>query len=490
MKYIYTIIGILTMLCLSNCNNVQLPNAKEIGGELPIFPDYRNVTIPCNIAPLNFKLKTPAQSIAFFSNGEKQLCIKSKVGAFDIPLKKWQEIVTASIGNAMQVTIYVYDNNSWIKYKPFKIFVAREPIDSYLVYRRIAPGYRLWGEMGIYERNLSDFEETTFLSNKLMNNNCMNCHSFCMQDPDKMMFHQRAIHAGTYIIINGKIEKLNTKTKETISALVYPSWHPSGKFIAFSTNDIKQDFHLSDPNRIEVFDNKSDVVVYDIEKHEVITSSSIFSKENMETFPTFSPDGKRLYFCSAPVKQMPESYKNVKYNLLSISFDASTRTFGQKVDTIYNAENEGRSAKFPRVSPDGQYLLYTISNYGNFSIWHKDADLRMLNIKTNQVDSLKNVNSNNVESYHSWSHNSRWFVFSSRRENGLYTRPYICYIDKNGKTGKPFLLPQRNGYYEHSLFSFNIPELVRGKVKVDKYKLIKLSKFGKAQDVTFGGIMH
>jgi len=151
---------------------VQLPNAQEIGGELPIFPDYRNVTIPCNIAPLNFKLKTPAQSIAFFSNGEKQLCIKSKVGAFDIPLKKWQEIVTASIGNAMQVTIYVYNNNSWVKYKPFKIFVAREPIDSYLVYRRIAPGYRLWGEMGIYERNLSDFEETTFLSNKLMNNNC------------------------------------------------------------------------------------------------------------------------------------------------------------------------------------------------------------------------------------------------------------------------------------------------------------------------------
>ena len=342
--------------------------------------------------------------------------------------------------------------------------------------------------MGIYERNLTNFDEVTFLSNKQMNNNCMNCHSFCMQDPDKMLFHQRAIHAGTYIIINKKIEKLNTKTKETISALVYPSWHPSGKFIAFSTNDIKQDFHLCDPNRIEVFDNKSDVVVYDIEKHEIITAPCISSKDNMETFPTFSPDGKTLYFCSAPIKQMPESYKNIKYNLMKISFDTATRTFGQKVDTIYNAEKEGRSAKFPRVSPNGQYLLYTISNYGNFSIWHKDADLRMLNIRTNQIDLLKNVNSDDVESYHSWSHNSRWFVFSSRRGNGLYTRPYICYIDQNGKTRKPFLLPQLNGYYEHSLFSFNIPELVRGKVKVDRYKLIKLSKFSKAQNVSFGGI--
>jgi len=487
MKYIYAIIVSLVMLCLFSCGS-QLPNAKQVEGELPIFPDYRNVTIPYNIAPLNFKLKTPVQSIAFFSRGGEQICIESKTGSFNIPSKKWQKLTKLSISNSIQVVIYVHEKNIWVKYKPFNIFVAREPIDSYLVYRRIAPSYRLWGEMGIYERNLTNFDEVTFLSNKQMNNNCMNCHSFCMQNPDKMLFHQRAIHAGTYIIINKKIEKLNTKTKETISALVYPSWHPSGKFIAFSTNDIKQDFHLCDPNRIEVFDNKSDVVVYDIEKHEIITAPCISSKDNMETFPTFSPDGKILYFCSAPIKQMPESYKNIKYNLMKISFDTATRTFGQKVDTIYNAEKEGRSAKFPRVSPNGQYLLYTISNYGNFSIWHKDADLRMLNIRTNQIDLLKNVNSDDVESYHSWSHNSRWFVFSSRRGNGLYTRPYICYIDQNGKTRKPFLLPQLNGYYEHSLFSFNIPELVRGKVKVDRYKLIKLSKFSKSQNVSFGGI--
>ena len=76
---------------------------------------------------------------------------------------------------------------------------------------------------------------------------------------------------------------------------------------------------------------------------------------------------------------------------------------------------------------------------------------------------------------------ARWFVFSSRRGDGLYTRPYICYLDANGVPGKPFLLPQKEtDYYERSLFSFNIPELIRGKIKVDTYKLIDISKYGEA----------
>ena len=86
-----------------------------------------------------------------------------------------------------------------------------------------------------------------------------------------------------------------------------------------------------------------------------------------------------------------------------------------------------------------------------------------------------------IESYHSWRSNSRGFVFSSRRNDGLYTRPYICYLGANGVPGKPFLLPQKEmDYYERSLFSFNIPELIRGKIKVDTYKLIDISKYGEA----------
>ena len=375
--------------------------------------------------------------------------------------------MTAAGGKQVEVSVLTEEKGKWNAFLPFHIRVSEDPIDPYIAYRLIDPGYQLWNEMGIYQRELSSFDQEPILENRLTDNNCMNCHSFCMQDPNKMLFHMRETFPGTILVDGDKIEKLNTKTKETISPLVYPSWHPSGKYVAFSVNTTKQAFHLNDSIRVEVYAEASDVVVYDVEKHEIVTASNIFSKDAFETFPTFSPDGKTLYFCTAEARPIPQEYSEVKYNLCSVSFDPVTRAFGAQVDTLYNAKSGGMSASFPRVSPDGRYLLYTLSGYGNFSIWHKDADLYMADLQTGTSRPLVEVNSDDVESYHSWSSNSRWFVFSSRRIDGLYTRPYIAYVDEDGKVGKPFLLPQKDaGFYQSFMKSFNIPEFITGKVKV------------------------
>ena len=97
---------------------------------------------------------------------------------------------------------------------------------------------------------------------------------------------------------------------------------------------------------MEVYDEASDVVVYDVEKHEIVTASNIFSKDAFETFPTFSPDGKTLYFCTAEARPIPQEYSEVKYNLCSVSFDPVTRAIGAQVDTLYNAKSGGMSASF------------------------------------------------------------------------------------------------------------------------------------------------
>jgi len=307
-----------------------------------------------------------------------------------------------------------------------------------------------------------------------------------MQDPEQMLFHMRDAHAATFILRNGTIEKLNTKTPQTISFLVYPSWHPSGKYVAFSVNKTGQVFHAANRNRVEVFDEMSDVVVYDVEKHEIITSPILSSSASFETFPTFSPDGKTLYFCSADSCAMPMQYEDVKYSLCALSFDPVKRTFGTKIDTLYNAAEEGRSAKFPRVSPDGKFLMYTLSDYGNFSIWHKDADLYMIDLRTGHSYPLDNLNSDDVDSYHSWSSNSRWVVFSSRRIDGLYTRPYIGYINEQGEPSKPFLVPQKDpDYYRSFMKSYNIPEFITGKVKNQSWKIGRMAKKEKGVDVQF-----
>lgn len=483
MRYVFLA---LCMVFLSACSQ-SLPEAVKADGLPEIFPDYTGVTVPFNIAPLNFQLVTPSQGIALLEYGGRQVRLDSDKGVFSIPSKVWRKLLGEAKGDSLRMTVYACREGQWLRYAPFAVYVAEEAIDPYLVYRRIAPGYRMWNAMGIYQRNLETFDESAILENRQTDNSCMNCHSFCRQDPGKMLFHQRSVHAGTYFVSDGEIEKLDTRTDYTISALVYTSWHPSGRFVAFSTNETKQDFHLSDPNRIEVFDIRSDVVIYDVEKHEIFSSPLLSDSTRLETFPTFSPDGKRLYFCSAPRQLMPDSFRVVKYDLLSLPFDPDSRTIGRiRPDTLYNSRQAGGSARFPRVSPDGKYLLYTVSAYGNFSIWHKDADLRLLDLATGRTDSLPQVNSRDVESYHSWSSNSRWFVFSSRRENGLYTRPYLCHIDSRGIPSKPFLLPQQSpAYYARSLFSFNIPELVKGKINVDPYRLIQVSKEEEGRKVTY-----
>lgn len=473
------------LLLLLSCTEVP-ENAVGTNSLPAIWPDYTGITIPANIAPLNFRNENQEAetTVAVFRFQNDSIVVSGKQ-TIDIPQSKWKKIVAQAVGSNLEITLYDRQKGQWRQYAPFQIDIA-DSIDDYLVYRLIEPGYELWNKMGIYQRNLTNFEQKTVYENTLTSNNCVNCHSFCNRDPKTMMFHMRQTFPGTYLIQGGETEKLETKTDQTVSTLVYPSWHSSGRYIAFSVNQTKQAFHSRSKNRIEVFDEASDVVVYDVIKHEIITDSLLFSKKAFETFPTFSPDGKRLYFCTADSGPMPDQYDSLKYSLCSIAFDPDKRTFGNTVDTLYNAQEKGKSVSFPRVSPDGKRILYTLSGYGNFSVWHKDADLWMTDLNTRRNYPLAEANSNDVESYHSWSSNSRWIVFSSRREDGLYTRPYLAYIDEQGEVGKPFLLPQkRSDYYFTLMKSYNIPELVTGPVDLNLYQVSQTAKKDSGIQVRF-----
>ena len=467
---------ILFIVVFVSCHH-SLPVGELIESLPDIFPDYLDVTVPFNIAPLNFSLKNPpADAFAVFAADGLELKVKAGKGAFAIPASRWRNLLKAAAGRSVSVTVYAKDG-VWMRYLPFHIHVAAEPVDPYIAYRLIEPGYALWNQMGIYQRNLENFSESVIMENRLTNGNCMNCHSFCMQNPDRMLFHMRDLHAGTILVDGKTVEKLDTKTVQTISPLVYPSWHPSGDYVAFSVNTTRQSFHMNHPNRIEVYDEASDVVVYDVKRHEIITTASLSAEEAFETFPTFSPDGTMLYFCSARALPMPHAFEEVKYSLCAIPFDPANRRFGTNVDTLYHADSAGKSVSFPRVSPDGKFLMYTLSGYGNFSIWHKDADLYMVDLSTGKHEPLDALNSMDVESYHSWSSNSRWVVISSRRIDGLYTHPYIAHISTEGKASKPFLLPQKDTAFYYRFFkSYNIPEFITGKVKDRKREFAAKAK--------------
>lgn len=478
-------LGWVTLFACTNNRQIE-QNINELP---PIFPDYSEITIPQNIAPLHFKLTDSCNctvAYAYFEVGSKSIKVKASDLQFSISSYNWKKIMKEAREKAIEVKIVINKDGTWVAYKPFHLFVSKDSADPYVAYRLIEPGYETWNEMGLYQRCIETYKQTHILTNKMTGHNCMNCHSFCMQSPDKMLFHLRKDFSATYLIDGDKIEKLNTKTPKTISPLVYPSWHPSGNFVAFSVNKTKQMFHTTDRNRTEVFDYESDVVVYDVKRHEIFTTPLLFSRLAFETFPTFSPDGMTLYFCTADSVKIPDDYDKVRYSLCALKFDPNTRKFGNKVDTLFNANIEKKSVSFPRVSPDGRFLMFTLFNYGNFSIWHREADLYLWDISNQKITNLHALNSNETESYHSWSSNSRWVVFSSRRIDGLYTRLFIAHIDENGNASKPFLLPQDDSdYYMRFMKSFNVPEFIKGKITTDAYQILQKARNDKGIDLQF-----
>jgi Tol biopolymer transport system component len=480
----HNLILLITILLLSSCTGSVTKFTEK--DTLPfLFPDYKEAVIPVNIAPLNFRLNEQAERLHVTIEGKSgKIDIRGK-DKIKIPMKAWHELLKNNSGGSLTVTVFARKDNQWNRYLPFSIHIKNDPVDPWLAYRLIAPGYESWSEMGIYQRNLSTFDEEPIIDNRLLTGNCMNCHSFRANNPEEMVFHLRGNIGATILVKDGEVFKLDTKTDETISNCVYPYWHPSGDYIAFSVNNISQVFHSQKDKRIEVIDSRSDLVVYNITSNKLITSMLISQEDSFETFPTFTPDGKWLVFCSAEKGSMPDDYNRIKYSLCKISFDPSTGNFGNQVDTLVSSHQTGRSVSFPRISPDGKYLIFTLSDYGNFSIWHREADLYQLDLSSGDFSPVDLINSDDTESYHSWSSDSHWLVFSSRRIDGLYTRPYLAYVDESGQFSKPFLLPQKDpDYYDMSLRSFNVPELLTGKVRSDGRTMLRAIG-SSAKNVTF-----
>jgi Tol biopolymer transport system component len=204
-------------------------------------------------------------------------------------------------------------------------------------------------------------------------------------------------------------------------------------------------------------------------------------KDQLETYPSWSPDGKHLYYCSAPILWKdrsavpPENYDKVQYDLRRISYDVETDRWGQ-AETVLSAARTGRSILLPRVSPDGRFLLFCMCRYGCFPIYQPSSDLYLMDLATKQYRRLE-INSEFSESWHSWSSNSRWIAFSSKRQGGLFTRTYFSYVDDAGKVHKPFVLPQESpSYYDSLLETYSVPELITGPVPVGASKLARASR--------------
>jgi len=268
----------------------------------------------------------------------------------------------------------------------------------------------------------------------------------------------------TLVIQNGTARKINTK-------FGYSSWHPGGRLVIYSVNNLPMFFHSARSEVRDTVDLDSYLAYFLVDSQTVKTVPALSKKEQLENWPVWSADGKYLYFCSAPMlwaktEQIPpDEYREVRYNLVRISYDVAKDEWGQE-ETVISSADTGQSVGMLRTSPDGRWLSFCMFDYGFFPTWQKSSDLYLIDLEeANQtgvfIPKRLEINSDESESWHCWSSNSRWIIFSSKREHGVFTRLYISYIDENGNAYKPLLIPQKDPlFYESCLLAYNTPELI------------------------------
>ena len=471
-------VSVPSLLFATACSGDPGKAATKATGGAPIYPDYKGVTVPVNIAPLNFRVRGVEKMKAEFNaEGGEALVVVSDGTLLSIPEKKWSALLDNAKGKKIDVTVSIWSTShpEGIEFPTFPIYISADSIDPYISYRLIEPGYEGWKRMGIYQRNLSNFEEKAIADNYANNDGCINCHSYSNYSPETMMFHARGNGGGTVIYKDGELTKINLTEKGPKKQAVYPRWHPEGRYIAFSSNDTHQTFYGPNGNPLEVYDISSDLIIYDTEKDSVIADPRFLEGKRWETFPEWSPDGKWLYFSSADSCNMPADRDKLRYDILRVGFDAGKGAFTEHIDTVVHAAVKGGSASYARISPDGKYLLYTLAEHGTFPVWHESADLRIVSLEDGSELNTDILNSKQSESYHSWSSSGRWILFASRRLDNRFTRLFIAHIDADGKLGKPFLLPQEDP--ERNVLrmkSYNIPEFMKGEVNFPKEELKSL----------------
>ena len=449
-----------------------------------ISPDYVDTVIPPNIAPLNFLVTEPgsAYRVVISADQSDNISVSDPEGRIIIPPKPWHAMLDANRGGQLRFDVYVRDESGkWRRFAPISNAIAPEDIDQYLVYRLLKPLYVQWVEMSIYQRDLSTHTQKPIWRGRTFQPpGCINCHAFCNNRTERMAIGYRSMShgAGALLTLGSKVTNLDTK-------FGYTAWHPSGRLLAYSRNKVRQFFHDAGTEVRDVIDLDSSLAYYVVESGTIKSNDRIDDPNRMETYPTWSPDGKCLYFCSAPTLwtdrktlELPENWKDVRYDLMRISYDVDSDTFGQP-ETLLTAKQTDKSILIPRVSPDGRFVVFCMTDYGCFPIYQPSSDLYIMDLQSERAGgyeyrALQQINSEYSESWHNWSTEGRWMVFTSKRGNGLFARPYLTYIDDHGKAHKPLIVPQKDPmFYDSLVKSYTVPELIAEPVRVSERSIGK-----------------
>ena len=162
----YLIIMFLLWL-LAACNSPHLPEHYTESNVLPkIYPDYIDVTVPVNIAPLNLEVLNGADDavVRYSAEGQEIICGGLKARP---DLDAWKALTQKAKGTAINIEVFTEQGGQWMRFKPFNIYVSPDSITPWMSYRLISPSYVSYEELTLNQRCLENFDEQVFVDNML-----------------------------------------------------------------------------------------------------------------------------------------------------------------------------------------------------------------------------------------------------------------------------------------------------------------------------------
>jgi tetratricopeptide (TPR) repeat protein/roadblock/LC7 domain-containing protein len=413
------------------------------------------------------------------------------------PEDQWTIIKRRSIGKKAKITIYGFNHEGPKKFfskASISISASKDEVGAPIFYREVNlpfadavkdPSLIRWrfGE-------ISSKEQPPIVMEKLPV--CGNCHSFSSNGYLLGMDVDYANDKGSYTIVQTAkemvLEKKNIITwsdyqkennEPTFGLLSQVS--PDGKYVVSTVKD--RSVFVAVPN-IEFsqlfFPVKGILTVYSRETGIFRSLPGADDKKYVQSNPSWSPDGKTIVYARSNAitlksiqekggvlltldecREFIDRDRLFKYDLFRIPFNNGK---GGMPEPLKGASNNGMSNYFAKFSPDGRWIAFCKAS--SFMLLQKDSELYIVPSEGGEARRLS-CNTNRMNSWHSWSPNSKWLVFSSK-VNSVYTQLFLTHIDEEGNSSPPVLLSK----FTASDRAANIPEFV----KLDPNGIKKISE--------------
>jgi hypothetical protein len=329
------------------------------------------------------------------------------------------------------ISIYGLHQERTYRSSPVRLSISERPLKDRIAFRVVQP---LFAPMLPNSIKIFSFHQKPLITLMEFEGTCVGCHGYSSQSA----FFNIKTAVGRRLITTKRQGQAFQPSLQDIGEFSFMTISPDGQYAAFAVNAIGK-LKLSQTS-IEPFElpyESGDIGYYDAERNSVALLRGASDPKFIEDMPFFSPDGKYLLF-SRYQYGVKDGIRGIpSMDLYKVPFNGGS---GGEPMPVTNASANNMYQYFPRYSPNGKWISFCRGDGFQGIYARKTSDIFLLSVDGNTVTKL-NLNRENVmDSWHNWSPDSHWLIFSSNREKNSLTALYLAYIDDRGKDYPPVKL--------------------------------------------------